>query len=316
MRDAEQVTFGQARLDRAAHRRGDAAALRADPAARTHVVWRGKPLIIGGALATVPMDHPVLTDAVREPLLLGMNGKGPVFATDISPWEAPDADQMAMSQFFDPSTNRHDDAPEGALFQELRGVMATLSADDANRAATARAIFSWHDTHGFCARCGQPSRIVMAGWQRDCPSCKASHFPRTDPVVIVLALHGNSVLLGRSPHWPQGMYSLLAGFVEPGEGIEAATRREVFEESGVRLGQVRYLASQPWPFPTSLMFGTMGIAESTEITLDPAELENAMWVPRERMVTALAGADPELRPARPGSIARFLIERWVGDDLG
>ena len=311
MWESEAVTFGRSVLDRAAHLRGEIAPVAADPAARTIVMWRGKPLITEDALTLVPMDHKVLAAAVRQPLFLGLDGKAPVFAVDISPWEAPDADETAMLQFFDPSRNRHDDAPEGAQFAELRGCMTLLSEDDANRAATARAIFSWHDSHEFCARCGERSQIAMAGWQRNCPECGASHFPRTDPVVIVLALNGNSVLMGRSPHWPAGMYSLLAGFLEPGEGIEAASRREVFEESGIRLGEVRYLSSQPWPFPTSLMFGTIGIAENTDITLDPHELEDAIWVTREEMAAALAGENEALKPARPGSIARFLIDGWV-----
>jgi NAD+ diphosphatase len=157
--------------------------------------------------------------------------------------------------------------------------------------------------------------MSMSGWQRDCPACGGHHFPRTDPVVIMLITRGNSVLMGRSPHWPEGMYSLLAGFVEPGETIEAAVRREVFEEAGVRVGAVRYLSSQPWPFPTSLMFGCEGIATSDEITIDPAELEDAFWVTREEMMAATAGLREDIRPARKGSIARFLIEKWLADAL-
>ena len=315
MQDSEAVTFGRSVLDRAAHLRKNIGPIAAREDARTMVIWRGKPLVSEDAVVLVPMDHPMLMEAVRAPLFLGLDNGAPVFATDISPWDAPDADETAMLQFFDPSRNYHDAAPEGSSFAELRGVMTLLSPDDANRAATARAIFAWHDSHRFCAKCGHPSEIAMAGWQRDCPACGAHHFPRTDPVVIVLALHGNSVLVGRSPHWPEGMFSLLAGFLEPGEGIEAASRREVFEESGIRLGEVRYLASQPWPFPTSLMFGTLGIAENTDITLDPEELEAARWVSREEMVMALAGENPDLRPARPGSIARFLIDAWVRGEL-
>jgi NAD+ diphosphatase len=131
----------------------------------------------------------------------------------------------------------------------------------------------------------------------------------------MLILHGNSLLLGRSAAWPEGMYSLLAGFMEPGESIEAAVRREVFEETGVVVGQVDYLASQPWPFPSSLMIGCVGEASTREITLDPAELEDARWLSREQTLDALAGLDPSIRPARPGSIARFLIERWLADRL-
>ena len=315
MRAAEDVTFGATPLDRAAHLRGDLAALLARSGAKTMVLWRGKPLVAGDALVFVDLDHPVLADAERAPMFLGLSDAGPVFAVDISPWEPQDLDEAAMGQFFDPSLNHHPVMDEGQDFVELRGVMARLSPDEANIAATARAIFAWHDTHEFCARCGNRSGITQAGWQRFCPSCNAQHFPRTDAVVIVLATHGNSVLLGRSPNWPEGMYSLLAGFLEPGETIEAASRREVFEESGIRLGEITYLASQPWPYPSSLMFGTAGEALNTDLTLDPVEIEDAKWFSREVVLAALDGSNPELKPARKGSIARFLIERWLRDDL-
>jgi NAD+ diphosphatase len=156
---------------------------------------------------------------------------------------------------------------------------------------------------------------VEAGWRRQCPSCGAQHFPRTDPVVIMLICHGNSVLLGRASTWPQGMYSLLAGFMEPGESMEAAVRRETWEETGVRVGPVGYLSSQPWPFPSSLMIGCRGEALSHDIHRDPAELEDARWVTREEAMAALSNQNPDLRLARPGSIARFLLERWLGDRL-
>lgn len=319
MRNAEEVTFGATALDRAAHLRGDLATLLARPDARAVVFWRGKPLVRTGAapsLLRVPVDHPVTGAARRQPIFLGLaDGGAPVVAVDISPWQPDDLNQAAMAEFFDSSTNHHPEMDPDDLFVELRGVMAQLSPADANIAATARAVLSWHDTHPHCAKCGAKSAIAEGGWQRTCPVCSADHFPRTDPVVIVLVTHGNSVLLGRSPHWPAGMYSLLAGFVEPGETIEAASRREVFEESGIRLGPVRYLSSQPWPYPTSLMFGTGGEALNTDITLDPNELEDAQWVRREDVLAAMAGENPGLKPARAGSIARFLLDKWVADDL-
>lgn len=315
MRAAEEVTFGATPLDRAAHLRRDLEALLARPGATTMVLWRGKPLVADDALVFVALDHPVLTEAKRAPMFLGLRGERPLFAVDISPWEPDDIDKEAMGQFFDPSQNHHPDTEETQNFVELRGVMARLSPDEANIAATARAIFAWHDTHTFCARCGNRSGITQSGWQRSCPHCDAQHFPRTDAVVIVLATHGNSVLLGRSPNWPEGMYSLLAGFLEPGETIEAASRREVFEESGIKLGEITYLASQPWPYPSSLMFGTAGEALNTDLTLDPVEIDDAKWFSREEVMAALDGSNPELQPARHGSIARFLIERWLKDDL-
>jgi NAD+ diphosphatase len=193
--------------------------------------------------------------------------------------------------------------------------MTWLTPRDAELAATGKAILGWHDTHRFCARCGQATEVSQAGWQRVCPSCKGAHFPRTDPVVIMLITSGNAVLMGRSPGWPEGMFSLLAGFIEPGETLEAAVRREVFEETGVRVGAVRYLASQPWPFPASLMIGCAGVATSTEITIDPQEIEAAMWVRREEMMEAFAGNHPSILPARKGAIAHFLLENWLADRL-
>jgi NAD+ diphosphatase len=157
--------------------------------------------------------------------------------------------------------------------------------------------------------------MAMAGWQRNCPACNRSHFPRTDPVVIMLIMNGNKVLMGRSHAWPEGMYSLLAGFVEPGETLEAAVRREVFEESGIRVGQVRYLASQPWPFPASLMFGCAGEALNEDIVIDPKEIEDALWVSREEMLDVFEGVHPEIKPARKGAIAHFLLENWLADHL-
>jgi NAD+ diphosphatase len=131
----------------------------------------------------------------------------------------------------------------------------------------------------------------------------------------MLITHGDSVLMGRSPGWPQGMYSLLAGFVEPGETLEAAVRREVFEESGVKVGEVGYLSSQPWPFPASLMFGCSGKALSEKINIDPVEIEDAMWVTRDEMMQAFAGDHPNILPARKGAIAHFLLENWLADSL-
>ena len=157
--------------------------------------------------------------------------------------------------------------------------------------------------------------MSMAGWQRNCQTCGAPHFPRTDPVVIMLITHGNAVLMGRSPGWPDGMYSLLAGFVEPGETMEAAVRREVEEEAGIVVGRVDYLSSQPWPYPSSLMFGCRGEALGTDITIDPAEIEDARWFTREEIADAFAGRHPILKPARKGAIAHFILWNWLADTL-
>jgi NAD+ diphosphatase len=233
----------------------------------------------------------------------------------VSGWTPEGQERGEPGAFADPTEQVYPGLPEGHRFVELRRAMTRLSARDAELGATARALLGWHATHRFCARCGAESAIADSGWQRLCGACGGRHFPRTDPVVIMLITHGNSVLLGRSPGWPEGMHSLLAGFVEPGESIEGAVRREVFEEAGVRVGRVSYLASQPWPFPASLMIGCHGEATSTGITLDPAELESARWMSREAVMDTFAGRDPSVWPARPGAIARFLLEHWLADRL-
>lgn len=321
MRDAEAVTFAGAALDRAAHLRADAAAvaaLAADPRARALPLWRGRPLVAEGeamALAWLPASHPALAGESGAPIFLGLMDGAPCFARDLDGWDGPEGVVEAAPGFRDDSRVRHPDLAEGLAFADLRAVMSLLGARDAGVAAAAKGVLAWHQGHGFCARCGAASHPAEAGWKRVCPACGAQHFPRTDPVVIMLILRGDEVLVGRSPAWPPGMYSLLAGFMEPGESIEGAVRRETREEAGVEVGQVDYLSSQPWPFPSSLMIGCRGLALTSEIRRDPAELEDARWLSREAALAGLTGADPEVRPARKGSIARFLIERWLADRL-
>lgn len=316
MRDAEAVTFGGSGLDRAAELRDDATALArlaADPSARGLPIWRGKPLFDGEprALGWIPMDHQALIGAA-PPIFLGRDEAGPRFALDISSWE-PEEMPDTLGAFLDPSEQRHPSLP--GAFVELRANMTALTPRDAELAATARGLTSWHASHGYCARCGAASDVDQGGWRRTCPACGAHHFPRTDPVVIMLITHGNDVLVGRSPQWPQGMYSLLAGFVEPGETLEAAVRREVVEEAGVVVGEVGYLASQPWPFPASLMIGCWGHATDRAIKIDPVEIEDARWISRQDMADIIAGRRDDIHAARRGSIARFLIERWLADRL-
>lgn len=321
MRHAETVTFGGSGLDRAGEIRDNPAVVRfARDAADTRAIlfWRGKPLINPArpaGLVRLPMDHPVLAHATEEPILLGREDGAARFAFDISGWEPEGLDPSSLGAFLDPSEQRHPELDDDMVFAELRRVMTWLDARDAELAATGKAILGWHHSHGFCASCGVQTVIAQAGWQRQCPACKTGHFPRTDPVVIMLITHGNSVLMGRSPGWPQGMYSLLAGFVEPGETLEAAVRREVFEEAGVHVGAVDYLASQPWPFPASLMFGCQGVATSREINIDPVEIEDALWVSREEMMEIFAGNHETILPARKGAIAHFLLENWLADTL-
>jgi NAD+ diphosphatase len=318
MRIAESVTFAGSGIDRAASLRGDAAALAghlAAPATKVLPVWRGKPLVCPTGAGFLAAGHPVLAAIPGEAVFLGLDQGAARFARDLSDWEPP-ADAPPPEQgFFDPTEQRHPDLPGDWRFAELRGVMATLPRADAEFAVTAKAILGWHRSHRFCSACGRESALAEAGWQRRCAACGAQHFPRTDPVVIMLVTRGNQTLIGRSPGWPEGMYSCLAGFMEPGETLEAAVRREVDEETGIRVGAVRYLACRPWPYPSSLMIGCHGEAEAGDITLDPAELEDAFWISREEMARVLAGTHPAIRQPRKGAIAQFLLSNWVADRL-
>ena len=315
MKLAETVTFGGSGLDRAAQLRGNLTETDISQG-QSIVIWRGKVLVVNKDnpnLAMLSCTHPIVADVPQ--IFLGRDDGTMLFATDISIWEPP-SDQEAQSLgFFDPTEQRHPDLPASHVFLELRGCMNALSARDCELAATARALFQWHQSHKFCSRCGGRSAMTQSGWQRNCNDCNASHFPRTDPVVIMLVTHGDDVLLGRSPNFPEKMYSLLAGFLEPGETIEAAVRREVLEETNVEVGPVTYLASQPWPFPNSLMIGCHGHATSKQIAIDPHEIEDALWISKSEMMDVFAGTNDTLFPARPGSIAHFLIKNWLADRL-
>ena len=177
--------------------------------------------------------------------------------------------------------------------------------------AAARSVLDWHSRHQFCANCGHQTAMFRAGWGRHCPNCTAEHFPRVDPVVIMIAEHEGRALLGRQPSFPAGRYSALAGFLEPGESIEEAVAREMMEEAGVRVTEVRYIASQPWPFPSSLMIACVGTAQDDAITLDTHELEDAIWVSRDVVRSVLAGEPGPFVPPPPYAIAYTLLKAWV-----
>lgn len=187
-------------------------------------------------------------------------------------------------------------------------VQGALSPEELSLAGEARALAEWHNTHRCCGHCGSTTDIKDAGWRRKCWSCGRDHFPRTDPVVIMVVIHAGACLLGRQKTWLPGMYSALAGFMEPGETIEDAARREILEESGIRIGAVHYIASQPWPFPSSLMIGLIGEAESSDIKLDDQELEDARWFQADEARAMLAGTHPSLRCPPPMAIANHLLE--------
>jgi NAD+ diphosphatase len=190
-------------------------------------------------------------------------------------------------------------------------LLAMMRPRDAAIWGAARSVNDWHNRHGFCGICGTGTAIFRAGWGRKCPNCGAEHFPRVDPVVIMLAEHDGRVLLARQPQYPAGRYSALAGFVEPGESIEEAVARELMEEAGIAASDVRYVASQPWPFPGSLMIACLARAESDAIELDISELEDGFWATRGEVLAALAGdAQARFQAPPPFAIANTLLTRW------
>jgi NAD+ diphosphatase len=244
-------------------------------------------------------------------MFLGMARGAPCFALDVSHLGPPD--DGTPRPFLDRETFALSDTLH---FMDLRAVMADIDPAEAGDAATAKGVIEWHRSHPRCARCGAATEMEDGGWRRGCPACGAKHFPRTDPVVIMLVLHGDRVLLGRQAVWPERMYSLLAGFMEPGETIEEAVRRETAEETGVAVGQVEYFCSQPWPFPSSLMIGCVAEALDEAISLNDAELQDALWAPRDEVASALSGGPARFSAARRGAVARVLLESWVAGRIG
>ncbi|HET7410654.1 MAG TPA: NAD(+) diphosphatase, partial [Paracoccaceae bacterium] len=300
--EMRRVTFaaGNGQLDRAAHLRDESEDLLHHPRATLLPLWQERMLFDLRAteprLGWVPPLPEYLADAADRPVFLGMTGDTPCFAADVSPLD----EEAAKDRF-----------GGAAKFIDLRSIAGELDPDSAAIAATAKGVLGWHRTHRFCSRCGAASRVENGGWRRRCPSCAGLHFPRTDPVVIMLVLHGDSVLVGRQSGFPPGVVSLLAGFMEPGETIEDAVRRETREETTVEVGRVGYLGCQPWPFPSNLMLGCIGEAVTTDITIDPAELEDAQWVSRAEMQVILEGRHPHINPPRKDAIARAILTDWV-----
>jgi NAD+ diphosphatase len=226
--------------------------------------------------------------AEAELIFLGIDGEAPLFAPLL---RMPAQGQRAWGVF---------------------ALIDRMSPPDASLWATARSLIEWHNRHRFCGICGAATASFRAGWARKCPACEAEHFPRVDPVVIMLAEHDGRVLVGRGLNYPPRRYSALAGFVEPGESIEEAVARELREEAGVKAAEVRYVASQPWPFPGSLMIACLARAESAALSIDRTELEDAMWVDREGVAAALA-LDPQAPFQAPPhfAIANTLLRAWV-----
>ncbi len=261
-------------------------------------------LSVPGVMAVAAGHDSVLVDPSGEALLrvefpreraaailLGMADGAPLFAVDLD--TVP--------------------APPGGRVVSLRDAGGMLSQDEGGLAAYAVALLGWHRRHRYCANCGHATEVVEAGYSRTCPNCGASHFPRTDPVVIMLVEHDGSLLLGRRAGWPGRRYSVLAGFVSPGESAEEAVVREVREESGVVAYDPRFVASQPWPFPASLMLGFNARSDGGEPVARDGELAEVAWFSRDRVSAAAAGEGSDFALPPPVSIARFLIDRWLAE---
>jgi len=271
------IPFAGNPLNRASERRLEANWIESrlhDPSTLIFPMWRLEPFLLGPDNSAPPIQlgllKPGLTDVLAADgapcIFLGLDGDRAVFALDISAAENP--------------------AQEGPLaglgfFRDARAAGQMVSIKEAAIIAQAKALIDWHQRHGFCPKCGAPTRVMDAGYRRLCDKCNSEHFPRVDPVVIMLAIDGDACLVGRGKLFPQGMFSALAGFIEPGETIEEAVRRELMEEASVKVGEVSYWATQPWPFPSSLMIGCFAKATSREVKVDQSELAEVRWIERK-----------------------------------
>jgi NAD+ diphosphatase len=301
-----RLGYTQSLIDRAADKRLDTAWLAArmtDPRTRGYVI--GGELIVlknGGGVhdpAFTPDEARALAP-VTETVFLGLIDGAARFGIGIAP-----ASAEALK------------ARNDLVIIDLRSIaiQGLVGADHLPPLAEAKAMLHWHARHRFCSNCGAATDMVECGWKRACPACKAEHFPRTDPVVIMLAVRGDRGLLGRSGRFAATMWSCLAGFAEPGEAIEDAVRRETLEEAGIRCGRVRYLFSQPWPFPMSLMIGCHAEALNDDITMDANELVGARWFSKDECAAMLMRKHPEgLTCPPPVAIAHHIIREWVESD--
>ena len=276
------------------------AASRRDPATQVIVLWNGQPLLNDreGGLRLARVDAGLgfsLAGSDEHLLFLGLDGERPVYALDLEGEADPAAGPLQGL----------------GAFKDLRMSGGQMSAQDAGVAATARAVFEWRRRHRFCSACGQRSEVAEAGWKRTCPACKTEHFPRTDPVTIMLPTFQDHCLLGRQTVWPKGRFSTLAGFLEPGESIEAGCAREVKEEAGLEVVAVSYHSSQPWPFPTNLMIGLIAEVSNQEASPDQTELEEVRWFSREEMRRLLQGDVDGLGVPPPFAVAHQLMKAWT-----
>lgn len=240
---------------------------------------------------------------VSERIFLGLDGTAARYAAIL------DGSADDFENRFAPATEKFRDG-RGIAFK-LQGTPGTPPHPSLGIIAQAKSMLMWHESHRFCAKCGMESNLVKAGYERQCPACSANHFPRTDPVVIMLVRHGDKALVGRGKGWPEGHYSALAGFMEPGESMEEAVAREISEEVGLKTTRVEYVASQPWPWPSTLMIGAEAWVEDGPITLQEAELEDAVWVTRDDVIASAQGKHPYRLTPPPFAIAYNLIMNWL-----
>lgn len=292
------VGFAGNRIDRRSETRSDDCVDKAlaDPASRLVVVAGGRAFLKLAGEVFDPYfaidQSGVLAPQLDEAVLLGWSAAGPV---------------LAAVAGIDPAA-----PPPGIKAIDYRSVYAQglLDEEAMGALAQAAALVAWHGNHRYCGRCGSPTLMRAGGYKRICANCSAEHFPRTDPVAIMLAVTRERCILGRSPHFPPGMYSALAGYIEPGETVENAVRREVHEESGIAVGRVVYFASQPWPFPYSLMIGCFGEAVSEDVRFDARELEDCRWFSRGEVRDILSGSGDVFLPPQ-ASLAHHLIRSWA-----
>lgn len=297
-------TFAGNPLDRAGDRRNDPDWL-AEQGGRDDalalVMWEGRPLLEARdepRLAWLALAHARAVVPDRE-LFLGLWKNAPVFAVEVEGSVDPTSGPLQGL----------------GAFHEMREAAGLLSGPDAAMAGAAKSLFDWRRRHGFCAACGTESENACGGWKRVCPACGTEHFPRVDPVTIMLPVYRGGAepicLLGRQATWPEGRMSALAGFLEPGETIEEACAREIEEEAGLTVTAVRYHSSQPWPFPSQLMIGLIAEVDSDDARPDQTELEAVAWLTRSEAADVLAGRHPAIKAPPPIAIARTLLQAWV-----
>ncbi len=302
------IPFAGNPLNRASEKRTDPnwiESKRRDPSSLVLPMWRLEPFVLGTEKPDPRIELGLLRPGIADSLagagapciFLGLDGDRAVFALDVS--------------------EAHDPANVGPLaglghFRDARMAAQMASVKDAAIIGQAKALIDWHQRHGFCPRCGAPTKLMDAGYRRLCDKCNAEHFPRVDPVVIMLATQGEACLVGRGKQFPPGMFSALAGFVEPGETIEEAVRRELMEEAAVKVGEITYHATQPWPFPSSLMIGCFAKAESRNTKVDQNELTEVRWIERSAGRELIEGKEVDgLRVPPSIAIAYHLIKAWA-----